>query len=298
LPDSKKGRHFRSIHFHLPKLRPSPHFYQLSRHQLATVTQLRLGHGYLGPSLLTPQLRSPSFIDDVALIVTGPSEEASSKSLERAARRAWSWAADNVIVFDDPKTELMHFHNKTSSNTTNSPVTLPHGTIIHPSKHLRWLGVWLDRKLLFNYHVQQKTAAATRALNMISGLANSEWGLSAPAMRQLYYTCITPIADYGAEVWWKGQTGLANKLNKLQAEANRRILGAFRTSPTASLEIEASTLPVPIRLDRQCKRYAYRVLQMLPDHPVRQRTPASFPSTLQTEITPSPSTSSSESESS
>ena len=117
-------------------------------------------------------------------------------------------------------------------------------------------------------------------------------------MRQLYYTCITPIADYGAEVWWKGQTGLANKLNKLQAEANRRILGAFRTSPTASLEIEASTHPVPIRLDRQCKRYAYRVLQMLPDHPVRQRTPVSFPSTLQTEITPSPSTSSSESESS
>src|SRR5437879_13344047 len=98
----------------------------------------------------------------------------------------------------------MHFHNKTSSNTTNSPVTLPHGTIIHPSQHLRWLGVWLDRKLLFNYHVQQKTAVATRALNMISRLANSEWGLSVPAMRQLYYTCITPIADYGAEIWWKG----------------------------------------------------------------------------------------------
>src|SRR5207302_10865573 len=65
-----------------------------------------------------------------------------------------------------------------------------------------------------------------------------------------------------------------------------------------TLEIEASTLPDPIRLDRQCKRYAYRVLQMLPDDPVRQRTPSSFPSTLQTEITPSPSTSSSESESS
>src|SRR5437879_8216146 len=133
---------------------------------------------------------------------------------------------------------------------------------------------------------------------MTSSLPNYDWGLSAPAIRQLYYTCITPIADYGAEVWWKGQTGLANKLNKVQSEANRRILGAFKTSPTASLEIEASTLPVPIRLDRQCKRYAYRVLQMLPDHPVRQRTPVSFPSTLQTEIPPISSTSSSESESS
>ncbi|CUS06783.1 unnamed protein product, partial [Tuber aestivum] len=144
--------------------------------------------------------------------------------------------------------------------------------------------VWLDRKLLFNYHVKQKTAAATRALNMISRLSNSEWGLSAPAMRQLYYTCITPVADSGAEVWWKGQIGLANKLQKLQAEANRRILGAFRTSPTAAMEIEAATLPIPWRFDRQCKRYAYRVLQMHSDHPIRQRTPSSFPSTLSSSI--------------
>ena len=107
----------------------------------------------LKPSLLTPQLRSPSYIDDIALIVTGPSEDANSKALERAAQKAWSWAADNVVVFDDPKTELMHFHNKTSQYTTNSPVTLPNGTIVHPTQHLRWLGIWLDRKLTFNHHV-------------------------------------------------------------------------------------------------------------------------------------------------
>jgi len=200
----------------------------------------------LRPSSLTPQLRSPSYIDDIALVVTGPSEVANSRALEVAARRAWSWAADNVIVFDDPKTELIHFHNKTSNYTRNSPVTLPHGTVISPSEHIRWLGVWLDWKLLFNYYVQQKTAAATRAFNLISRLSNSEWRLSAPAMRELYYTCITPIADYGAEILWKGQIGLANKLEKLQAEANRRILGAFRTSPTAALEIEAATLLVPL----------------------------------------------------
>ena len=169
----------------------------------------------LRPSSLTPQLRSPSYIDDIALLVTGPSEEANSKALEVAARRAWSWAADNVIVFDDPKTELMHFQYKTSNYTRNSQVTLPHGTVISPSEHIRLLGVWLDRKLLFNYHVQQKTAAATRALKMISRLSNSEWGLSVPAMRQLYYTCIIPIADYRAEIWWKGEIGLANKLEKL-----------------------------------------------------------------------------------
>ncbi|CUS06630.1 unnamed protein product [Tuber aestivum] len=125
------------------------------------------------PGVLTPQLRAPVFIDDIAFIVTGPSAQSNSKELEVVARRALSWAANNVIVFDDPKTELMHFHNKTNDLTTNSLVTLPHGTIIYPSQHLRCLGVWLDRKLLFNCHVQQKTAAATRALNMISRLSNS-----------------------------------------------------------------------------------------------------------------------------
>jgi len=42
----------------------------------------------LKPSLLTSQLRSPSFINDVALIITRPSKEANSKALEMAARKA------------------------------------------------------------------------------------------------------------------------------------------------------------------------------------------------------------------
>src|SRR5438270_1315611 len=46
LPDARKGRHFRSIYFQLPSLSPAPHFCQLPKYQLATVTQLRLGHGY------------------------------------------------------------------------------------------------------------------------------------------------------------------------------------------------------------------------------------------------------------
>ncbi|CUS06674.1 unnamed protein product, partial [Tuber aestivum] len=51
LQPAKQGRHYRSIHFHLPSLHPAPHFFQLHRPQLATVTQLRLGHGYFNSYL-------------------------------------------------------------------------------------------------------------------------------------------------------------------------------------------------------------------------------------------------------
>ena len=51
LPAAKQGRHFRSIHFHLPSIHPAPHFFKLNRLQLATVTQLRLGHDYFNSYL-------------------------------------------------------------------------------------------------------------------------------------------------------------------------------------------------------------------------------------------------------
>ena len=57
----------------------------------------------------------------------------------------------------------------------------------------------------------------------------------------------------------------------------RKILGAFKTSPIAAMEIEASILPVRIRFDKICQNYAYRTLLLGQDHPVQKRVPESFP---------------------
>jgi hypothetical protein len=43
-------------------------------------------------------------------------------------------------------------------------------------------------------------------------LANSERGLSPYALRQLYMACVTSVADYGCQVYWKGQTLVTSKL--------------------------------------------------------------------------------------
>ena len=86
-------------------------------------------------------------------------------------------------------------------------------------------------------------------MHFINRLTNSERGLSVKAAKTLYQSCITSISDYGAEIWWKGQKGYQDQLQKLQNAAARNILGAFRTSPGAAMEIEADILPVQIRLN-------------------------------------------------
>jgi ribonuclease HI len=57
----------------------------------------------------------------------------------------------------------------------------------------------------------------------------------------------------------------------------RKILGAFKTSPTAAMEIEAAILPVRNRFEKIFQNYAFRAIQLDRDHPIKQRTPESFP---------------------
>ena len=64
----------------------------------------------------------------------------------------------------------------------------------------------------------------------------------------------------------------------------RKILGTFKTSPIAAIEIEASILSVRIRFEKICQNYAYRTLLLGPNHPIRERVPESFLFSINEEI--------------
>ena len=79
-----------------------------------------------------PQIKIPSYIDDVAVTVEGKSAEENSIVLEKVAKSLFLWAKDNAVVFDDSKTELIHFNKDKEMNTLT--VTLLNNTIIKPSE--------------------------------------------------------------------------------------------------------------------------------------------------------------------
>jgi len=129
--------------------------------------------------------------------------------------------------------------------------------------------------LNFKKHVEQCIAKAKRAFHSIERLTNTEKGLSFQAMRQLYIACITTIADYGTPLWWNFQKQYIDQFATLQNAALRKMLGVFRTTPISIMEIEAAVAPVSIRLEKQCKNYAVRILQMDSSHPMQERIKSS-----------------------
>jgi len=204
------------------------------------------------------KLSIPSYMDDIAILASSRDLEMNCKILQRIANKLIEWGLLNCIEFDKDKTELIHFYKGYIEE--DKSLILSNTTAILPKTEVKWLGIWFDRKLSFKTHIDKVLAKANRVYHQIYRLANCSKGLSFQAMRQLYTACITSIADYGVPIWWKGQRHYLERYIKLQNSMLRKILGAFKTSPTAAMEIEASILPVRIRFKKICQNYAFRAI--------------------------------------
>ena len=83
------------------------------------------------------------------------------------------------MQFDMEKTKLIHFHFKRSFNLENEAYLIKiKDLIIQPKGLVKWLGIWLDSKLIFKQHVEKKTTQALKILNQIKRLSNTKRGLS------------------------------------------------------------------------------------------------------------------------
>jgi len=132
-------------------------------------------------------------MDDFAITVILNLVKSNCKKLKGIALELISRAKKAVISFDISKTELIHFYSK----RTTIKEGLKLGDIeISPKPLVRWLGIFLDSKLMFKQYVEIKISKAKAAFYLIRRLGNTQRGLSLQALRQLYIACVTTIADY------------------------------------------------------------------------------------------------------
>lgn len=209
-----------------------------------------------------------SYIDDISLTTASTSLKKNVQILEREAKRIYQLAAGSLIQFDLSKTELLHWTTSQETKLASSILALPNGDLVKSEGTVKWLGIGFDANRTFKQHVSSRVAQATATFYRLARLANSERGLSAYAIRQLYLACVTSVADYGSVIWWKGQGHLKSRLQKLQNLGLRKILGVFKTAPIVPMEVEAAIPPISIRLDNNIQKYAVRTKRLPNNHPI------------------------------
>ncbi|KAI2867039.1 hypothetical protein CBS11852_11467 [Aspergillus niger] len=208
-----------------------------------------------------------AFIDDYFRWRVGRSaEENLAKLQSEDIPRIEAWARKTGSSFAAEKTELIHITRKRREQCRGQ-ITI-NSSVITPSTTAKLLGVIFDHELRWKEHVQQAVKRATKVNVAIGGLRQ----LRPEQMRQLHEACVTPVVQYASTVWHdplRDKTHL-RQLRTVQRTALIRILSAFRTVATSTLDVEAYMLPIHLRL-RQRAQTTITQLHTLPrKHPIRE----------------------------
>lgn len=232
------------------------------------------------PPTITPSQPTPMnvlmYVDDGKLYVSSKSLHTNVILLQLAYKEVESWLLSAGLAPDLAKREIMHYSRRRKYDCS-PPITLQDydGTTrtLVPDKSVKWLGVHFDRKLLFNHHVKSLAARCETSVNGMAMLANTVRGLSQMHLRRLYLSCVIPKLLYACPAWWNNTKCQRKPLEKVQRKAMLTICAAFKTTPTAALEIEASIPPLKFQADLCIRRYAIRLNKLPTANPVLQRLP-------------------------
>jgi hypothetical protein len=223
-------------------------------------------------------LQAISFVDDIGLVVECSELGEGAGQLERIAGDAVRWESDNKVEFEVSKIEVLVVSKRRKVLRAAKDTFICIGEQSFAIKHgaTKWLGFWLDPKLSFKTHFENRMASAKGALQRVASLSRSNGGLSINLMRRVVVAAVTSVALYGSEIWWRDQQDRLKKLQLLLNSQVRAITGLLRPTPLDFLQQESCLPFAKDLLDHRQTRYAVRALSADRDHPTHQLLPTNF----------------------
>ncbi|RAL65544.1 hypothetical protein DID88_001109 [Monilinia fructigena] len=112
--------------------------------------------------------------DDIAIYRASKSVESNVTMLKRDVRQVMRWGAENKVAFAPEKLEMIHLSRKRNTNAPSIRVSpeltiTPVTAVGDEQPALRWLGVWIDRKLSFKRHVAERSTKALKLHATLKG---------------------------------------------------------------------------------------------------------------------------------
>lgn len=199
------------------------------------------------------------YADDLAIMISGLFESTLCEKMQKALRVVEEWCHRHSLSVNPNKTELVLFTRKTKMPKLELPRLF--GTSLNLSKEVKYLGIWLDSKLIWGKQLDHVTTKATNVLWQCTRAVGKDWGLKPKLCLWMYKVMVRPVLTYGAVVWWP-RTNLVTAINKLQQVqrlACSLISGCTKSTPSAALDIILGLTPLHIHIQQEAMAAALRI---------------------------------------
>ena len=96
-------------------------------------------------------------------------------------------------------------------------------------------------------------------MNLLRVVANTDWGADKKVLLHLYKTIVRSKLDYGSTVYCSARESYLKTLDTIHHQGIRLALGAFRTSPSDSLLVEANETSLNDRREKFSLQFALKL---------------------------------------
>ena len=163
------------------------------------------------------------FADDTNLIYSCKNIKTLRKKMNEDLKCIYTWLCANRLSINVGKTEFILF--KPSKCKLEERFTLKFNSItIFESKKLRYLGIILDDKLSWKYHIHELTKKLSRATGIINRL--KENSVPTKALLSVYSAIFQSHLNFGLSVWGQAHEVYLQKIRTIQNKVMRKIANA------------------------------------------------------------------------
>ena len=213
---------------------------------------------------LPSNIKCSLFVDDFLICYRSKNMNSIERLLQLCLNNIQNWADENGFQFSKTKTVCMHFCQQLFLHT--DPDLKLYGVGIPVVDQYKFLGLIFDKKLNFIAHITYLKDKCMKALNLLKVVAHKDWGADCATLLKLYRSHIRSKLDYGCIVYGSSRNSYLLSLDRVQNAALRLCLGAFRTSPIPSLQVETNEPPLTLRREKLALQYIVK-LKSNPDNP-------------------------------
>ena len=171
------------------------------------------------------------YVDDFCICYRSKSMATTEHQLQQNLNKI---ATSNGLKFSKSKTQCVHFCQLRKQH--DDPVLHLYGSPIPVVEESKFLCILFDRKLSFIPHIKYLKAKCL-ALKLLKVLSHTSWGADRITLLKLYQSLVRYKLDYGCIIYGSARKSYLQMLDPIHNQG--LALGAFKTSPVASLYVEA-----------------------------------------------------------
>uniref|UniRef100_A0A2P2I0Q3 Pol-like protein n=1 Tax=Hirondellea gigas TaxID=1518452 RepID=A0A2P2I0Q3_9CRUS len=214
-----------------------------------------------------PNFHSSLFVDDLQVSYMGYDLNIIKYKLQLCLNNIVKWANNNSYRFSQSKTKAVHFTKIPGLHI--QPNLYINNQMLNYADSIKFLGLIWDSKLTWKSHIKTLKTNCNKSINLIRSITAQKWGADTDTIMLHYRALIRSKLDYGCIVYSSACPTTLKTLDVIANDIIRIATGAFRTTPTATLNILADEMPLSLRRSKLSLQYYFKIRSFInnPAHP-------------------------------